>query len=105
MRPKVKTLTAVGSSGWIPVDQNKKPFSIGIGVKITGTINVTVEHTFDDPFNAAAVLAGLTAFSHPTLVAITASADGNYAHPVRAVRLTVNSVSGGTAVATFIQAG
>lgn len=102
MRPKHVTRTTVGSSAWIPVDRNKKPFSIGIGVKITGTIDVTVEHTFDDIQDPSVTP---EPFPHPDLNGITANADGNYHAPVEAIRLTVNSVTGGSATMTLIQAG
>lgn len=81
---------SVGSSAWIPVDSNLAPMNIGFGCVVTGTVNYTVQHCFDD------LSAGVTAnpFPHPFVAAQTASMDGNYAMPITAYRLTVNSGTG-----------
>jgi len=108
MRPVVVSTSdasgAVKRSNPVPVDHYKTPFNIGIGCVVNGTVNYDIEHSFDDPFAAGYTAAGATWFNHATLVAQTASADGNYAFPVRAVRLVQNSGSG-SVVATIIQAG
>ena len=101
MRPIVKRQTGAGSSAAIPVDHYQSPFNIGFAVVVSGTVNYTVQHTFDDIFDAAVTP---TWFNHPSIASQSASADGNYAFPVRAVRITVNSGSG-TATMTTIQAG
>jgi hypothetical protein len=102
MRPQTASRSTTGSTDWLPVDHHKNPFSVGFGVVATGTIDYTVEHTFDDIQDSTVTP---TAFPHPDVDGATASADGHYSHPVRAIRLTVNSVSGGSAVLTAIQAG
>ena len=100
MRPHVTaTLSTQTETTAYQVDPSKNPFAVSIAVVATATINYTVQHTFD-PFSAIT-----TWFDHETLLSQTASADGNYAFPVTAVRLKVNSVSGGTAYMTVIQAG
>jgi hypothetical protein len=101
MRSIVIARTASGSSSVAPLDTYANPFNIGIGVVVTGTVNYTIQHTFDDIFNSAVTPVW---FNHPTLTAQTANADGNYAFPVRAVKVLVNS-GAGTATATVIQAG
>lgn len=101
MRPVVVAKTGAGSSSIMPMDHYQSPFNVGIGVVVTGTVNYTIQHTFDDIQNAAVTP---TWFSHATLAAQTASADGNYAFPVRGIKVLVNSGSG-TATATIIQAG
>jgi len=101
MRPIVITKTGAGSSSVAPVDTYRNPFNIGIGVVVSGTVNYTIQHTFDDVFNSAVTPVW---FSHPTLNALAANADGNYAFPVRAIKVLVNS-GAGTATATIIQAG
>lgn len=101
MRPIVISQTGEGSSTFAVLDHYISPFNIGIGVVTSGTVNYTIQHTFDDILNSAVTP---TWFSHPTLAAQSASADGNYAFPVRAVKVLVNSGTG-TATATVIQAG
>lgn len=91
-----------GGSIPIPVDKNVTPTSIGLGIIITGTVDVTVQHTFDDPFAGASTI--LTWFDHPTLVNVVANGDGNLAFPPQAVRLFTNS-GVGTAEFDLVQAG
>ena len=100
MRSIVVSKTGTGSSATIPLDTYRNPFNIGFGVVVSGTVNYTIQHTFQD------VLAGETPvfFSHPTLAALAANADGNYAFPVKAIKILVNSGTG-TATATIVQAG
>lgn len=101
MRPVVVSKTGTGSSSVVPLDHYQSPFNVGFGVVVSGTVNYTVQHTFDDIFDASVTPVW---FSHPTIASLAANADGNYAFPVRAVRVTVNSGSG-TATMTVIQAG
>ena len=92
----------VGGSIPIPVDKNVTPTSIGLGIVITGTVDVTVQHTFDDVFAGASTI--FTWFDHPTLANVVANGDGNLAFPPTAVRLLTNS-GVGTAEFDLIQAG
>ena len=101
MRPVVVSKTGTGSSSVVPLDHYQSPFNVAFGVVVSGTVNYTVQHTFDDIFDASVTPVW---FSHPTIASLAANADGNYAFPVRAVRVTVNSGSG-TATMTVIQAG
>jgi hypothetical protein len=64
-------------------------------------VNYTIQHTFDDVQDAAITP---VFFSQPALLALSANADGNYAFPVRGIKILVNS-GAGTATATIIQAG
>ena len=98
MRPIVVSKTGTGSSASIPLDTYENPFNVGIGVVVSGTVNYTIQHTFDDPAGSPVF------FSHPTLAALAANADGNSAFPVRAIKILVNS-GAGTATAPIIQAG
>ena len=45
-----------------------------------------------------------TWFDHPTVVGLSANADGNYAFPVTAIKLVIGSGSG-TVALTLVQAG
>jgi hypothetical protein len=59
MRPVTVRLSAAGRSSWIPVDRYVPSFIVGLGVKLSSNGNLTysVEHTFDDVFNAVAPVA------------------------------------------------
>ena len=96
----VKLLQA-GNSVWMPMDTYRNPFNIGFGVAVTGTVNYTVQHTFDDVQNSAITP---TAYNHFNVFNQTANADGNYMAPVTAIRLVQNSGSG-TCTLTAIQSG
>ena len=98
---KVQTVskTGTGSSTALVMNTNCTPFNVGFGVVVSGTVNYTIQHTFDDPS-----VGFTTWFPHPTIASQSANADGNYAFPVTGIRLTVNS-GGGTAAFNLIQAG
>ena len=98
---KVQTVskTGTGSSSALVMNTNVSPFNVGFGVVVSGTVNYTVQHTFDDP-----AVGFTTWFSHPTVANESANADGNYAFPVTGIKVLVNSGSG-TATMNLIQAG
>jgi hypothetical protein len=101
MRPIVLTRTGSGSSNVAPMETYLNPFNVGIGVVVSGTVNYTIQHTFDNVQDPSVTP---TWFSHPTLASLAANADGNYAFPVTAIKVLVNSGTG-TATATLVQAG
>jgi hypothetical protein len=82
------------------MDTYISPFNVGFGVVVTGTVNYTVQHTFDNPQTNP----NPTFFSHPTVNSLAVNQDGNYAFPVAAIKVLVNS-GAGTATLTVIQAG
>jgi hypothetical protein len=96
MRPQ--TLTTIDASGGAtfsattPLDYVQAPFAVGFGVVVTGSVNFTVQHTFD----------GTNWFDHSSVAAKTANTDGNYAFPVLQVRLKQSSGSGSCSM-TLIQ--
>ncbi len=98
---KVQTVskTGVGSSPALVMNTNISPFNVGFGVSVTGTVDYTVQHTFDDP-----AVGFTTWFSHPTITGEATNQDGNYAFPVTGIKLLVNSGTG-TATMELIQAG
>lgn len=99
MKVQSVSKTGVGSSSALVMNTNISPFNVGFGVVVTGTVNYTVQHTFDDP-----AIGFSTWFSHPTVASQAANADGNYAFPVTGIKVLVNSGSG-TATLNLIQAG
>ena len=99
MKVQSVSKTGVGSSSSLVMNTNISPFNVGFGVTATGTVNYTVQHTFDDP-----AVGFTTWFSHPTVASQAANADGNYAFPVTGIKVLVNS-GAGTATLNLIQAG
>lgn len=99
MKVQILSQTGSGSTDPIVVNTNTNPTNIGFGVIVSGVVNYTVQHTFDDP-----AVGFTTWFPHPTVASKITNFDGNYAFPVTGIRLTVNS-GAGTATLKLIQAG
>jgi len=102
MRPISVTVSDIGVSAPIPMDYTLPGFSVGIGCKISATATYTVQHTFDDIWSSSFNPATATWHPNTGLSAKTANADGNYAFPVRAIRLNV-AASTGTVTMDVIQ--
>ena len=105
MRPQVVTQSAAGATSWIPINSRAdNSFGVGIGCVVAGgsTLTYKVEHTFDDIFDSSVTP---TAFDHATIVGKTANSDGNYAYPVRAVRLNITAFTSGSVTMTLLQVG
>lgn len=99
MKLQTVSKTGVGSSNALVMNTNVTPFNVGFGVIVSGTVDYTVQHTFDDP-----AVGFSTWFSHPTIAGETTNQDGNYAFPVTGIKVLVNSGSG-TATLKLVQAG
>lgn len=101
-RPIAVTVTSATQSAWLPVDSRQTPFNVGMGVVLSGgaALTYTVEHTFDNIQDSSV---SPTSFSNAGLIGKTANDDGNYAFPVRAIRLNVTAYTGGNATLTIIQ--
>jgi hypothetical protein len=99
MKLQTVSQTGAGSSTPIVMNLNATPFNVGFGVVKVGTVDFTVQHSFDDP-----AVGFTTWFNHPTVASQIANADGNYAFPVTAIRITMNS-GAGTVTLKLIQAG
>ncbi len=104
MRPVTYTLTGAGASGVYAPDNYISPFNVALSVLVSGTVNYTVQYTFDNVFATDYNPATGNWVDHPSLTAQTTTKDSNIAYPAQGVRLVVNSGSG-TAKLTAIQAG
>lgn len=104
MRPVSVSVTGVADSAVIPIDQYLDPTNIGMGVIVGAGCTVTVQHTFDDVFSPTFNPATATWFNHPTLAALVANADGNYAYPPRGIRLH-QTAGANTSTLKLVQAG
>ena len=99
MKVQIVSQTGLGSSDAIVMNTNCTPFNVGFGVVVDGTVEYSVQHTFDDPATGFT-----TWFSHPTVAGESANADGNYAFPVTGIKLLVTS-GDGSATMNLVQAG
>lgn len=96
----------VGATPWIITDWSIAPFSIGLAVLVTGTVNYTVNYTYEDFTGTFPNPSGNlpTPFSITALAAKAATLDSNIVVPVTGVQLQINSGTG-TAQLVIIQAG
>lgn len=99
MRPQEISKTGTGTTEWIPLDYKQNPFNVGFGVNVTGTVTYDIEHTFSDVFDTTITP---VVFKHSSLTAQTVNKDGNYAFPIRAVRIN-NTAGTGTTTLTLLQ--
>lgn len=104
MRPVVFTVTGTDASGVYPPDHYVSPFNVALSVLVSGTVNYTVQYTFDDVFAKGYDPSTGNWVDHPSLTGQTTTKDSNIAYPVRGVRIKANS-GAGTATLTAIQAG
>lgn len=104
MRPVRLSTDGISTSEVMPVDQYLNPTNIGLGITVTGVVDLDVEHTFDDVFDENFNPATATWFQHPTLNGVTADDDGNYAFPPTGIRLN-QTAGAGSAILNVIQAG
>ena len=78
---------------------------ISVAASITGTINWGVQHTLEDIFASSTAGQTVNWLNHSSLASKTASADGNYAFPIRALRFIMTSVTDGATVSFSIIEG
>jgi hypothetical protein len=95
--------SSVGSTPWILSNIHAITPTIGLGCVVSGSVNYTVEHTFD-PIMTTPLVTPPTAIPHPILAIEDATATGEYDIPIAAYRLTINSGTGSVRF-TGIQAG
>ena len=95
MRRITETVTGVANSPTLPMDSRAQVFNIGFGCEVTGTVTYSVQHTFDDIYNPAITPVW---FNHAFVNAATANADGNYAFPIAAMRLSITAGTGSVTI-------
>jgi len=98
---KVQTVTRTGAGSTTPVviNTNVTPVNIGFAVVVTGTVNYSVQFSYDDP------AVGLTTwFDDVTITSKTGNEDGSINFPISAIKVLVNSGTG-TVTMNVIQAG
>ncbi len=113
MRPVTLTVTGNGASTLnstpCPVDWRQDPANISLFFTDSGsTTGFTVQYTGDAPGDyATAALYNSTAtwFSHAFMAAMTANTTGNFAFPVRAIRLQADASGTDVGTLKIIQSG
>jgi len=96
--------SAVAYGRTVPLNWRQQSFQTSLAVVITGTINVTVQHTFDY-LSANGNIQSANWFPHATIASVTGNADGNYAFPAVATHLKINSVTNGATVKFYVVQG
>lgn len=104
---------AIGSTPWVLDNFLSPGWYLSVAVSLTGTVNYTVEHTYDDPNTTPTLYSSMEpasnqpplVWANATLAAKTANGEAQYANwPIFAHRLTINS-GNGKAIMQSIQAG
>lgn len=90
--------SGVGSTQLIGLNPHVTPANTSIGVVVSGTVNFTVEYTYDnDPFQMIMPTPGApgpTMWPLAALAAKAANTDALLVNPATALRLTINSGTG-----------
>ena len=86
----------VGSSPWKTLNWHATSvMNTGFEVElVSGAVNFTIQHTYDDPNNLLAGAAYPNAINHPVVAGASATTDGVYALPIAAIRVLINSGTG-----------
>lgn len=98
----------IGSSPWQSLSQHMNVFNVSLGVVLSGTVNYTVQYTYDDPNGPLQTWPPQpqvpTAWDHPILVTAAANAQGYLDETCWGWRVLINSGTG-TVKATATQQG
>ena len=83
----------VGSTSTIVINTNVTPVNIGFAVVVTGTVNYSVQFSYDDPADGFT-----TWFDDVTITSKTGNEDGSILFPITGMKVLVNSGTGTVAV-------
>lgn len=112
MRPRTVTVgpnaSASTSSQWVRFDEWAPGSTVGLQVDVSGTVNYTVQTTWDDPNSPTSPVAvgSVTWFDSgdSAVVSATAAAQSSFSVVPIFARIVLNS-GAGTVKATFMQTG
>jgi len=98
---KVQTVskTGAGSTDAVVINTNVTPVNIGFAVVVTGTVNYSVQLTYDDPS-----VGFTTWFDDTTITSKTGNEDGSINFPITGIKVLVNSGTGSVTM-NVVQAG
>ncbi len=96
MRPVVITKSTTGATAPVPLDYYTAASKASIEVLVTGTVNYTVQDTFDDVFADGydPSTGNWTSSNDGSLVGATTTQKATYIGEPRAIRVLVNSGTG-----------
>src|SRR5215831_7732629 len=86
--------STAASSEWVAITPTANPVNIGIYVLVSGTVNYTVEYTYDDLAAPLSTFPTVFNISGGSLTSKTGTADAQanpFNFPISAVRITLNS--------------
>lgn len=98
MKVQIVSKTGTGSSASVVVNTNCTPVNIGFGAVVSGTVNYTVQYTFDDPAT------GFTTWFDTATASKTDNQNGSILFPVTGIKALVNSGTGSVTL-SVVQAG
>jgi len=99
MRVQTVSKTGTGSSDPVFINTNTNPVNIGFAAIVTGTVNYSIQFSYDDP------VAGFTTwFDDTSITSKTGNEDGSILFPITGVKVLVNSGTG-TVTLKIVQAG
>jgi hypothetical protein len=98
---KVQTVsrTGAGSTSAVVINTNVTPVNIGFAVVVTGTVNYSVQYSYDSPSAEFT-----TWFDDATITSKTGNEDGSINFPITGLKVLVNS-GAGTVTMNVVQAG
>lgn len=99
MKVQTVTKTGSGSTEAIVINTNANPVNIGFAVIVSGTVNYSVQFTYDDPATGFT-----TWFDDATITSKTGNEDGAINFPITGLKTLVNSGTG-TVTMKVVQAG
>lgn len=99
MRVQTVSRTGTGSTDAVVINTNISPVNIGFAVVVTGTVNYSVQFTYDDPS-----VGFTTWFDDVSITSKTGNEDGSINFPITGMKVLVNSGSG-TVTMNVVQAG
>lgn len=99
MRVQTVSKTGTGSSSPVVINTNVTPVNIGFAAVVTGTVNYSIQFSYDDP-----AVGFTTWFDDTTITSKTGNEDGSVNFPISAIKVLVNSGTG-TVTLNVIQAG
>lgn len=81
------------------INTNVTPVNIGFAAVVTGTVNYSIQFTYDDP-----VTGFTTWFDDTSITSKTGNEDGSILFPITGMKVLVNSGTG-SVVLNVVQAG
>jgi hypothetical protein len=99
MKVQTVTRTGAGSTAAVVINTNVTPVNIGFAAVVTGTINYSIQFSYDDP-----AIGFTTWFDDATITSKTGNEDGSINFPITGIKALVNSGTGSIAL-SVVQAG